>query len=157
MVMKRVIDDINSVLDTMEPSIRAISEAEFSAKPRLDKWSKKEVIGHLIDSAQNNLRRFISARTEDRPKIIYEQDFWVTANGYQSATQDDVITLWRLLNERICAVLAAMPPSSYGTLCDTGHGESQYKSLEWLATDYVRHMKHHMNQVIAGSYNIVYP
>jgi hypothetical protein len=40
MVMKRVIDDINSVLDTMEPSIRAISEAEFSAKPRQDKWSK---------------------------------------------------------------------------------------------------------------------
>ena len=155
--MKQVIDDIMSVLDTMEPSIRAISDVEFSAKPRQDKWSKKEVIGHLIDSAQNNLRRFIAARTEDRPKIIYEQDFWVTANGYQTATQDDVVTLWRLLNERLCAVLASMPPSSYTTLCDTGHGEPQYKSLEWLAADYVRHMKHHMNQVIADSYRTTYP
>jgi len=124
--MKKTIDDLMGVLDTMEPSIRAISEVEFSAKPRPDKWSKKEVIGHLIDSAQNNLRRFITARTEDRPKIIYEQDFWVSANGYQSASQDDVITLWRLINERICAVLAAMPPSSYGTLCDTGKGQPQW-------------------------------
>ena len=155
--MKQTIEDIKSVLDAMEPSLRAISDVEFSAKPRQDKWSKKEVIGHLIDSAQNNLRRFISARTEDRPKIFYEQDFWVSANGYQTASKNDVIMLWRLLNERICAVLAAMPPSSYGTLCDTGKGESQYKSLEWLAADYVRHMKHHMNQVIAGSYAIVYP
>src|SRR5690349_4498197 len=115
--MKRTIEDIKSVLDTMEPSIRAISDVEFSAKPRQDKWSKKEVIGHLIDSAENNLRRFISARSEDRPKIIYEQDFWVSANAYQSATQDDVVTLWRLLNERICAVLATIPPEEYGTLC----------------------------------------
>jgi hypothetical protein len=155
--MKRTIEDITRVLDEMEPSLRAISDAEFSAKPRQDKWSKKEVIGHLIDSAHNNLRRFISARSEDRPKIIYEQDFWVEANGYQSATKEDVITLWRLINERICAVLAAIPSSKYNAECDTGKGQPQYRTLEFLAADYVKHMKHHMNQVIAGSYDIVYP
>ena len=155
--MKSTVDELKAVIAKMEPAIRAIPEVEFSAKPRPEKWSRKEVIGHLIDSAQNNLRRFISARTEDRPRIIYEQDFWVSANGYQAARGEDVITLWRLLNERICAVLLAMPPDSYKSLCNTGRSEPQLNTLEWLAADYVKHMKHHMNQVIAGSYDIVYP
>jgi hypothetical protein len=157
MVMKTIVEDLKDVLNQMEPAVRSIPEPEFSAKPRPEKWSKKEVIGHLIDSAQNNLRRFISARTEDRPRITYEQDFWVSANAYQSARGEDLITLWRLLNERICSILLAMPSSSYGTLCNTGKAEPQYRTIEWLAADYVKHMKHHLNQVIAGSYDIVYP
>jgi len=155
--MKATIEELTRVLNEMEPRIRAIDDLVFSAKPRADKWSKKEVIGHLIDSAQNNLRRFISARSEDRPRIIYEQDFWVSANGYQSASKEDVITLWRLLNDRICVILATMPPSGYGALCNTNKGEPDFKTLEFLASDYVKHMKHHMNQVIAGSYSVVYP
>jgi hypothetical protein len=155
--MKKTVDELRSVLDEMEPRIRAISDAEFSAKPRPDKWSKKEVIGHLADSAQNNLRRFISARYEDRPKIVYDQDLWVNASGYQSAGKDEVIALWRLLNDRICAILSGMPATDYTKLCNTSKGEPEYKTLEWLASDYVKHMKHHMNQVISGSYPIAYP
>lgn len=155
--MKATIDELQGVLQKMAPRIMAIPDAEFAAKPRPDKWSKKEVIGHLIDSAQNNLRRFISARYEDRPKIVYEQDFWVSANDYQSASKEDVVTLWRLLNNRISEILASMPTSSYKTLCNTSKGEPDYKTLEWLAADYVKHIKHHLNQVIAGSYDIVYP
>jgi hypothetical protein len=155
--MKAVIEDLQQVLNEMEPRIRAIDDDLFTAKPRPDKWSKKEVIGHLIDSAHNNLRRFITARYEQRPTIVYEQDFWVNANAYQSARNEDVITLWRLLNDRICAILAAMPSSAYTAQCNTSKGEPEYKTLEWLAADYVRHLKHHMNQVVAGSYAIKYP
>ena len=155
--MKATVNALKTVLEEMLPALEFMSDAEFSAKPRQDKWSKKEVMGHLVDSAQNNLRRFISAQTEDRPRIIYEQDFWVSANGYQAAGKQDVITLWRLLNERICAVLSVMPPSSYNTLCNTSKGEPQFRTLEWLATDYVKHLKHHMNQVVPGSYDVVYP
>ena len=155
--MKNTVDELKRVLKDMEPKIMAIDDVEFSAKPRPDKWSKKEVIGHLVDSAQNNLRRFITAQYEDRPRIVYEQDFWVNANAYQTASKADVVSLWRLVNERICAILAGMPPSAYTMLCNTNKEEPEYKTLEWLAADYVRHMKHHMNQVIAGSYSIVYP
>jgi hypothetical protein len=155
--MKITVDELKNVLREMEPKIMAIGDVEFSAKPRPDKWSKKEVIGHLVDSAQNNLRRFIAAQYEDRPKIIYEQDFWVDANAYQSASKEDVVTLWRLLNERICAILTALPASNYTMLCNTSKTEPEYKTLEWLAADYVKHMKHHMNQVIANSYSVVYP
>jgi hypothetical protein len=129
----------------------------LSAKPLPNKWSGKEVIGHLIDSAQNNLRRFIVGQYESAPpKITYEQDFWVNANGYQQMSATDVIALWKLINERIVAVLSNMPEMNYKRNADTGKITVQLHTLEFLADDYVKHLKHHINQVIANSFDIVY-
>ena len=81
--MEMTIKELQQIVDLYKKKIAAIPEAEFSAKPRADKWSKKEVLGHLTDSAQNNLRRFICGQYEASPlKIVYEQDFWVKANDY---------------------------------------------------------------------------
>ena len=75
-----------------------IPELDWSAKPDPTKWSKKEVLGHLIDSAQNNLRRLIVTQYQPNDKIIYEQNKWVEANQYQTMSTRDIIDLWRLLN-----------------------------------------------------------
>ena len=134
------------------------SESELSAKKSPGKWSRKEVIGHLIDSAQNNLRRFICGQYENNPPaIVYAQDFWVAANNYNVMHKDDIITLWKLINERICAVLENMPLENYSRECNTGKNEIVLRSLQWLAEDYNKHMKHHLNQVIPGSFDVVYP
>jgi hypothetical protein len=155
--MKKIIEELNGLLDTFTMKIKAIPEAEFSAKPLTHKWSKKEVVGHLIDSAQNNLRRFVCAQYEKTPsKITYDQDFWVNANGYQEMEKETVINLWRLINERIAAVLRNMKPENYSRSSDTGKEGVQLHSLEWLAEDYVNHMKHHLNQVLPGSFDIIY-
>ena len=122
-----------------------------------NKWSKKEVLGHLIDSAQNNLRRFICGQYESSPpKIIYEQDFWVKASGYQHDAKGDVILLWKLINDQICRVLSGMEASNYSRQIDTGKQEISLHTIQFLAEDYVKHMKHHINQIIPGSYDIKY-
>jgi hypothetical protein len=152
--MRQPINDLNKIIDEFSVKIEAIPDDEFSAKPLPHKWSKKEVLGHLIDSAQNNLRRFICGQYEQKPsKIVYDQDFWVTSNGYQNMAKADVIALWKLINQRIAAVLANMPQDNYSKMSET----SELHTLEWLATDYVKHLKHHMNQILAGSFNLVYP
>jgi hypothetical protein len=156
--MQTTVNELRSILQEYERKIASIPEHEFSAKPLPHKWSKKEVLGHLIDSAQNNLRRFITGQYESAPpKITYDQDFWVRANNYQSAEKDDVIRLWKLINERIGAVLLAMPTDHYSYSCNTGKETVQLRSLVWLAEDYVKHMKHHLNQIIPGSFSITYP
>lgn len=155
--MKEIVSDLRKVLSEMTPRLTAIPDGEFSAKPLPHKWSKKEVIGHLIDSAQSNLRRFVSGQYESTPKIVYEQDFWVSANDYQNVSKGDVLTLWRLVNDRICSVLLSMPEANYERQCNVSKGAPELKTLAWLAADYVRHMKHHMNQVIPNAYNVVYP
>lgn len=155
--MEKTIKELQQIIDTFSQKISAIPEAEFSAKYAPNKWSKKEVLGHLTDSAQNNLRRFICGQYETTPpKIVYEQDFWVQANGYQEKRSSDVILLWRLVNDQICSVLQAMPASNYNRMCDTSKQTEQFHSLQWLAEDYVKHLKHHLNQIIPGSYDIIY-
>jgi hypothetical protein len=151
--MKRDVDELKVLIKDFSAKIGEISDSEFAAKPLPHKWSKKEVLGHLIDSAQNNLRRFICGQYETVPsKIVYDQDFWVSANGYQKMTKADVISLWRLMNERIVAVLENMPHENYNKTSQT----SELHTLEWLASDYVKHLKHHLNQIIAGSFDVVY-
>src|SRR6478736_1999028 len=136
--MKATINELNKIVNEYSLRISTISDQEFSAKPLPNKWSKKEVVGHLIDSAQNNLRRFICGQYEPMPpKIVYDQDFWVIANGYKDMSSEDVINLWRLINQRIAAVLINMPAENRGKLSET----SGLHSLEWLAVDYVKHMK----------------
>jgi hypothetical protein len=41
--------------------LAAFSEAESEERPAPERWTKKEVVGHLIDSASNNHQRFVRA------------------------------------------------------------------------------------------------
>jgi hypothetical protein len=151
--MEQTINELLSIVKEFNGKFAAFDEKSFSQKPSPNKWSKKEVIGHLIDSAQNNLRRFIVGQYDVSPaKIIYDQDFWVNANGYQQMSKEEVIKLWVLMNERIAAVLRNMPKSNYNKQIMT----SELHTLNWLAEDYVKHMKHHLNQVIEGSFDVNY-
>ena len=155
--MKNTIEELNQVVENFTTKIGKIPEADFSSKPLPHKWSKKEVLGHLIDSGQNNLRRFICGQYETAPpKITYDQDFWVASNGYQKMEKEDVVQLWNLVNRQIGAVLGNMSEKNYQRQCDTGNGREQLHSLQWLADDYVKHMKHHLNQIIPGSFDVVY-
>lgn len=155
--MESTIKELNEIVVSCSQKFNQISEHDFSAKPNPAKWSRKEVVGHLIDSAQNNLRRFMVGQYEVEPHIVYEQEFWVKANRYQQAKKEDVILLWKLVNQQICSVLAFMPKENYSHLCNTGGETPNMRALEWLASDYVKHLKHHINQVITGSFDVVYP
>jgi hypothetical protein len=152
--MKDTTQELRKIVDAYTAKLTDIPEKEFLSKPLPHKWSKIEVLGHLIDSAQNNLRRFICAQYESEPPlIVYQQDFWVASNQYQQMKKEDVIALWRLLNLRIWAVLENMPPANYNKQCNTG----SLHTIEWIAGDYVKHLKHHMNQIIPRSFEVIYP
>jgi hypothetical protein len=152
--MEKTIQELRDIVGEFTPKLKSIPDLEFSAKPLAEKWSKKEIIGHLIDSAQNNLRRFICGQYESvPPKITYRQDFWVNANQYQNRPAESVIDLWQLINTQIIIVLASMPTDKYSAQAET----SELHTLEWLADDYVKHLKHHLNQTIPGSFDIKYP
>jgi hypothetical protein len=129
--------------------IANIDDAVLADKLRPDKWSRKEILGHLIDSAQNNLRRFITAQYEPAPPhIIYDQDFWVRVNRYNDVHKEDLLALWKLLNMRIGVVVDGIPQDNLLKLCNTGKDADEFHPLHYLATDYVAHMKHHLAQIV---------
>ncbi len=156
--MQETIHELKEIIEKFSADFSGHDASDMQAKPLADKWSKKEVIGHLIDSAHTNLRRFIVGQYENKYPIRYDQDFWVKANNYQNTPVDDIILLWKAINQRICTVLQNMPAENYRKEVNTGKEETpEMHSLQWLAADYVKHLKHHINQVIPGSFHVSYP
>jgi hypothetical protein len=142
--MEKSILQLQSIIDNYGNQLDVIKEAEWVYKPNPAKWSRKEVLGHLIDSAQNNIRRFIVAQYENKPTIVYAQDNWVKAANYHNYVTDDLVTLWILLNRHICVVLKNIPANAQEKLCDTG----ELRSIEWLAADYNKHLLHHLHHLL---------
>jgi hypothetical protein len=124
--------------------LNSITEDEWTYKPSPTKWSKKESIGHLIDSAENNIRRFIVAQYEESPAIIYNQDKWVSINNYQQWDTQNLIQLWYLLNKQIADILK----NTSDDIAQRTVQSEVLHSIEWLAQDYIKHLKHHLHQVL---------
>ncbi len=148
--MKAIIEQLEKIITDYTPKLKQLSEADLSYKPSPAKWSGKELIGHLIDSAQNNIRRFVVAGYEDKPHIVYAQDEWVVAAGYQNYPTNDLIDLWKLINKHMVIILknipTAGPGGETGSLREVQTGELH--SIEWLAADYNKHLLHHLHQVL---------
>jgi hypothetical protein len=150
--MRTIASDLKNIIDQYISTLRALRDQEIKYKPSPTKWSRKEILGHMVDSAQNNIRRFIVAQYEESPKIIYNQDKWVAISHYQQYESADLINLWYLLNKHIVVILENMPD-------EMKQRESQTEALhtlEWLAQDYIKHLKHHLHQVLELG-KIAYP
>jgi len=150
--MQNTASELKATIDEYLQQLIKLNEKKSSIKPLPNKWSKKEIIGHLIDSAQNNIRRFVVAQYEDNPEIKYRQDEWVRINNYQSYPLINLIDLWYLLNKQIIFILSSSSEKALQRTCKT----DALHSIDWLAQDYIRHMKHHLHQILDLS-PVAYP
>ncbi len=156
--MKRAIQELRNIVGEFKVRLSELGEDGLAFRASPEKWSRKEVLGHLVDSAHNNYRRFVCGQYDDpSTRIVYEQDFWVKAIDYHSMKETIIIDMWVMMNEAICRVLENMPEDNYGRVCNTGKSGLELRSLEWLAIDYVKHLKHHMNQIFEKAFDVVYP
>lgn len=141
--MQFTIARFEPLLSPLLPS--GISDLTYKASP--EKWSKLEIIGHLIDSAVNNLQRFTEIQFESKPYQItrYNQDELVKANAYQEADPERLAALWLALNQRILALMKQQTEATLAYPIILPDGEPS--DLRFLMTDYVDHLEHHLQQL----------
>lgn len=123
-----------------------LEESLVRHKPNRDRWSIAEVVGHLIDSACNNHQRFIRAQESESltfPK--YEQNSWVEKNAYDSADWESLVELWFHYNMQLTRVIQKMEEEVLSNKCTIGPFDPC--TLEWLVTDYLDHLKHHLVKI----------
>ena len=135
-----------ALLQSAPPRLMKIPDAEASLRREPGRWSKKEVLGHLIDSAANNHQRFVRAQLTRRLEFPnYEQESWVAAQSYATEPWPDLVNLWMLFNRHLLHIVQSMPEGVLTHECVIG-GQPAIE-LKALVADYLSHMEHHLNQV----------
>jgi DinB family protein len=146
---------LKQAMETVTPWLQKITDAEAAVRPAPDKWSKKEILGHLMDSAFNNHQRFVRATLQGELTFPgYDQDGLVKLERFQELDWKFLVELWTTFNKFLVHVIVNLPESALQVTCNIG----PYKpaTLAWIAEDYVEHMKHHLNQIFGKKFESAY-
>ena len=139
-------DELRRNVDAALPKLRSVA-ADAAALPLAPgKWSSKQVIGHLIDSAANNHQRIVRAQLEDKPAMPgYDGDRWVELHRYQQRDWTELIGLWTALNHQLLTAARAVPDSAWSRTCTID--DSEPLTLKFVFEDYLEHMMHHLQHI----------
>ena len=137
---------LRAEIDRVAAQLRTLGETEAGRGRGEGKWAKKEILGHLIDSAANNHQRFVRAQFANPFTWPgYDQEAWVSLHRYRDRPWTELVDLWVALNRQVAAVIEGVPAEKLANVCHIGTAKSE--SLEWWMRDYLRHLTHHAGQL----------
>lgn len=151
--------DLLNVVERAAPALLAFDDETARRRPSPGKWSAKEIIGHLVDSASNNHQRFVRAVFQDGLVFTgYDQTHWVSVQHYQDTQWHELVTLWASYNRHLAHVMVSVPQTArrhrharhnLHLLAWQPVEEHVPASLDYLMDDYVAHLRHHLRQISA--------
>lgn len=121
-----------------------LSEEFTSIQLSADKWSVKEIFGHLLDSAANNYQRFIRLQEEKNLLFPGYGTDWVKTVPYNTYPFKNLLSLWKEYNLLICHIVENLDSSVLQNSWNTGEAEL---TLEFLVKDYISHLNLHINHL----------
>ena len=155
--MKDFLDDFRQTIEDSAGRLLSLSSSASQTPPSVGKWSPREVIGHLIDSASNNHQRFVRAQfTDDLEFHGYEQAEWVDVQGYHEESWEQLVQLWKLYNLHLLHLVSRIPNEQ---LTKQRHQHNLHQiawqsirverpaTLDYFIRDYLAHLKHHLRQI----------
>jgi DinB superfamily len=155
--MDQFLRDFRGTLEDAASRMMRLSAEQSSSSTGPDKWTPKEILGHLIDSAANNHQRFVRAQfTDDLIFPGYMQDEWVAVQRYNDEPWPELVQLWRSYNFHLLHVISVMPEKTLfqsrskhnlDQIAWKRVDKSQPTTLEYFVRDYVGHLKHHLSQI----------
>ena len=145
--MKDTAQQIRSIIAAVEAQLSRMNHDEMGFKPAPHEWSKKEILGHLIDSAANNHQRFVRAVNKAAVQFpTYDQDEWVRIQRYNEMPWSSLVALWSAYNNHLSRVIECIPEDAESLPCNIG--KEKPVPLDFVVRDYVRHLRHHLREIL---------
>lgn len=147
--MRELGKELRATVELWRARLMGVTDEDASERRYEGSWSSKEIIGHLIDSASNNHQRFVRLQFAEYLELPgYEQASWVRSQRYHEERWADLVELWHMYNHHLAHVISRIPDAALHHRCKIGDYEPM--TLEFIATDYLRHLRHHLEQVATG-------
>ena len=143
---ERLADTLRRTVAQELSTLLTFSEESSASSAGPLKWSRKEELGHLIDSAANNHMRFVRAGLDGNYEgPSYEQNRWVDLHGYRDLPWNDLVEFWRRYNELLAHVVERIPDERLTSPCRIGPGATV--TLGFVIEDYICHLRHHLEHI----------
>ena len=111
-------------------------------------WTRKQILGHMLDSAANNHQRFVRASLDGKYSgPTYDQQAWVNAHGYADQSWSDLLAWWSALHQMLDVVVERIPEERMDTICYVEADPPT--TLRFRIEDYIAHLRHHVQQMLA--------
>jgi hypothetical protein len=141
--------DFRAELSRLHDALLALPPALADVPWRDGGWTRKQIVGHLLDSAANNRQRFVRAAIDGQyAGPGYAQDAWVAAHGYNDESWETLLRWWQAEHEILMAAVDRIPEERLEASCVVG--DDKPVTLRFLIEDYVRHQQWHLKQLQAA-------
>lgn len=155
--MNSLLAEFKQLIETHSQQLLDIPEVQTEL-PGDGGWSAKQILGHLIDSAANNHRRFVQAQFQnDLVFEGYDQEQWVRAQHYDQASWAALVDLWTEYNLHLLHVISFIPeaelkrprhPHTLDRIAWQPVAANESATLEYLIQDYLGHAGEHLAQIV---------
>jgi hypothetical protein len=137
---------LRALIDRLPARLTNLSADQVQRKASSSEWSRKEELGHLLDSAANNHQRIVRTQLEDNPAMPgYDGAQWVILHRYQDRDWAALVAIWADLNRQLLAAAEAVPDSAWSRTCTIA--DSAPLTLKFVFDDYLDHMRHHLRHM----------
>jgi hypothetical protein len=149
--------EISNVIETLinewEPKLSSLPQEVITQRRNSQNRTIKQIVGHLVDSASNNIHRVVHLQYQPSPvefpnyATFGNNDRWIAIQNYQEETWTDLVQLWKFSMLHFCHVIRNADQSKLDNEWVAGPGRKI--SLQAMIVDFLPHLKLHLSEIEA--------
>lgn len=146
-IVKYLREQMNRTLALLQP----LSQAQWEYRYQPEKWSVKEVIGHLMDNERiASYRMLCIARGDTTPLPGYDENIYAKNAGYHDMAPEVIMEDYRTAREGTLAIMRSAPPEAW---LHAGSANGAAITARAVAYMIAGHERHHI-QVLQERYRL---
>lgn len=151
--LEKVSRELVTLTATWEPRLQELPEKIITRRRNNQHRNIRQIVGHLVDSASNNIHRIVHLQYEESPLAFPDyashgnNDRWISIQNYAEEDWELLLKLWSSMYLHLAYVILQVDPDKLKHLWI--NGENDRLSLQEMIDDLPGHYKLHLNEISA--------